>query len=438
MPPRLPSKPTMGHRSSSFASLWIWDRVGDRLPWYRAVSTDRMPAKYLIARRIPCELDLSGSTEEELWMEHGRLTERFLELWESIRRKQTALAAHERVEPSLLDLSVEIVRRMLRHCDFCRWNCRVDRSVGAKHGTCQLTDGSRVGSYFHHRGEELVFRGTEGSGTIFFTSCNLRCSFCQNGNISHDKYNGVEMQPSQVAAIASQLRVEGCHNINWVGGEPTIHLHTIVEAIQHLAMGNPDAADLRDAERAKADGFIGRRGRSVHGFYKGELNVPMLWNSNFFMSEPTMQILRPLMDVWLPDFKFGSDRCAISLAKTPWYWDTITRNHRLVYDWGEDMVIRHLVMPGHVECCTTPVLRWIAEHTPQAPVNVMDQYHPDYACDPGSAQYDPRYASLARRPDWREIREAYDIARGLGLRFEDITFEKAVRSPPEWALALER
>ena len=79
---------------------------------------------------------------------------------------------------------------MLAHCNFCPWNCRVDRLAGAKFGACKLASASRVSSHFHHTGEELFFRGTEGSGTIFFTACNMRCAFCQNGDISTDKDNG--------------------------------------------------------------------------------------------------------------------------------------------------------------------------------------------------------------------------------------------------------
>jgi putative pyruvate formate lyase activating enzyme len=88
------------------------------------------------------------------------------------------------------------------------------------------------------------------------------------------------------------------------------------------------------------------------------------------------------------------------------------------------LTIRHLVMPGHLECCTYPVLEWIAEEMPQAPVNVMDQYHPDNFCDPRGAKYDAKYAEIARRPTPEEILRAFDRARQLGLRFETISFEK--------------
>jgi putative pyruvate formate lyase activating enzyme len=142
------------------------------------------------------------------------------------------------------------------------------------------------------------------------------------------------------------------------------------------------------------------------------------------MSAEAMKILRLLIDVWLPDFKFGPGRCAIALARTPRYWETVTGNLAAIRDWGEDLTIRHLVMPGHVDCCTRPVLEWIARHMPGVPVNVMDQYRPDTFCDPSSPKYDPRYAAMARRCTAAEIREAYRLAESLGVAYETITHEK--------------
>ena len=411
--------------SRTFSDLWIWDRLGDRLSWYLAVAEDHMPAKYLIARRIPCGLDVRGATEVELWQEHARTTEAFLEAWRAIRDHDLKLSDLPPARVSLLDLSAELAARMLAHCSFCRWNCRVDRRTGARQGTCQLGTESRVSSYFAHHGEELVFRGTRGSGTIFFTSCSMRCQFCQNADISHDKDNGIPARPREVAAMVWQLRKEGCHYLNWVGGEPTVHLHTIVEAIRLLGTP-PSLEDLVYVQGVHPEPAWPLRGPANVGVYDGEFNVPMLWNSNFFMSEEALRILRPLVDVWLPDLKFGNDRCAVLLARTPWYWETVTRNEKAVYDWGEDLVIRHLVVPGHVECCTKPVLDWIAANTPHALVNVMDQYRPEYACDRFSPVYDERYRALSRRPTTEEILEAYAHARALGLRFEDLSYERNV------------
>ena len=114
----------------------------------------------------------------------------------------------------------------------------------------------------------------------------------------------------------------------------------------------------------------------------------------------------------------------MTLAKTPWYWQTVTRNIALLDDWGEDFSIRHLVMPNHVECCTYPVLEWIAERVPAAPVNVMAQFHPDNFCDPTGAKYRDKYAEIARRPTRAELDESRRRASELGLKFETASLER--------------
>jgi putative pyruvate formate lyase activating enzyme len=297
-------------------------------------------------------------------------------------------------------------------------------TIGAKFGACKLASSSRVSSHFHHTGEELFYRGMRGSGTIFFTSCNMRCAFCQNGDISTDKDNGEETDPRTLATMAWTLRHEGCHNINWVGGEVVIHLHTIVDAIALLGRDfTPTPAELKRARKTKADRFFWYDETPTAATYEGKFNAPMLWNSNFFMTLESMKILRVLTDVWLPDFKFGPGRCAMTLAKTPWYWDTVTRNIALLADWREDFSIRHLVMPNHVECCTYPVLEWIAECVPAAPVSVMAQFRPDNFCDPASAKYRDKYAEIARAPTQTELNDSWLRARELDLKFETATFE---------------
>ena len=412
---------------ADLVDLDVWDdqALRRRLEWYREVAANRMPAKALIARRIPAEVELDHADETELWRALERQTQPFLQLWARIR-DGSRLPRRTAMGPSLVDLAAELTQRMLRHCNFCRWDCAVDRGEGTKTGTCQLAADSRVSSYFHHRGEEGVYQGTGGSGTIFFTSCNLRCAFCQNGDISTDKHNGVEMSARQLAAIARQLRLEGCHNVNWVGGDPTIHLHTIVGAIAILSDESfrPSSEDELHILDANSDRWGRYRTRPELACHGGMLNVPQLWNSNFFMSEPAMLVLRILMDVWLPDLKFGPGPCAVRLSRTPWYWETVTGNLLRIHSWGEDFTIRHLVMPGHVECCTMPILDWIAEHMPDAPVNVMDQYHPDNFCDPRGSKFQSKYADIARRPTADEIRKAFRHAQDLGLAFEALSYER--------------
>jgi putative pyruvate formate lyase activating enzyme len=415
-----------GRERDEFERLSIWQEADlhEALSWYRQVSTNRMPAKFRIAQHVPVGISLEHASEAGLWDTLEAKTPEFLDLWGRIRSGVADLPAAPKPQPNLVDLCRELTQRMLRHCSFCRWNCQVDRSQGTKLGTCKLADESRVSSYFHHRGEELIYRGRQGSGTIFFTSCNMRCAFCQNGDISTDRYNGQVVSPRTLASMAWLLRMEGCHNVNWVGGEVTIHLHTIVEAISLLDELEPTDRDLRAALAAKSDAYA-RFGRSAdHARYRGAFNAPMLWNSNFFMSAAALKILRLLIDVWLPDLKFGPGKCAVTLSRTPWYWETVTGNISAIHEWGEDFTIRHLVMPNHVDCCTRPVLEWIAATMPDVPVNVMDQYHPDNYCDPRSARYEPKHEAISRRPTVEEIRRAFRYARDLGLRFESLSYEK--------------
>jgi uncharacterized Fe-S radical SAM superfamily protein PflX len=638
-----------------FQSLGVWrvPEVRGRLDWYFRVAVNEMPAKYLVCRRVEAPPDFREMGEDELWRLHEKLSESFHKLLEQVKKGSLELAELPAFRDSFLSVKVELVKRMVRHCNFCRWNCRVDRSNPTKLGTCQLDTTSRVSTYFHHRGEELPIRGTQGSGTIFFTSCNMRCVFClhpytviltdkglytieeifkasgnelqhcggfvrfpnnlhtysydgrkvrvvkvfkhhyngdllkikashappikltpshemvvydsqgrvvkkpakalshthklvipfprvekkatatmdaeqilepvadsthhivdvnsnsqlqalllseknmqvkrmkqqvlyylkdnqasvaaktlskaknvrnyvavpiqriervsysgpvynlevedeshtytanclavgncQNSDISHDKDNGVVFTPQRLAWSMWQLRMEGCHNINLVGGEPTIHLHTIVLAIDMLKFFREFDAE---AWSAKADAYIPYRLDPRSASYRGEFNTPILWNSNMYMSLETLRILRELVDIWLPDFKFGNNKCAIRLSRTPWYFETVAENHRLIYGWGEDIVIRHLIMPGHVECCTKPVLKWIAENMPEVPVNVMDQYHPDAYCNPADPRFDKRYVDMARYPTREEILEAYRYAERLGINFGEITFERSLR-----------
>ena len=410
---------------ANLADMRIWEdrAIRGALSWYLDVAENRRPAKFRIAATLATEVDPAAADEDALWAELDRLTPIFLARWQAIRAG--APLPPEVHGPSLLELTRELAYRMLAHCNFCPWDCRVDRMTGAKSGACRLASASRVSSHFHHTGEELFYRGSQGSGTIFFTSCNMRCAFCQNGDISTDKDNGEETDPRTLAAMAWTLRREGCHNVNWVGGEVVIHLHAIVDAIALLGRDfAPTSAELKRARRTKADRFFWYDEQPDAAAYDGKFNVPMLWNSNFFMTLESMKILRVLTDVWLPDFKFGPDRCAMTLAKTPWYWETVTRNIALLAEWGEDFSIRHLIMPNHVACCTYPVLEWISEHVPAAPVNVMAQFHPDNFCDPGSAKYRDKYSEIARRPTHAELDQSWRRARELGLNFETTTFER--------------
>jgi putative pyruvate formate lyase activating enzyme len=264
---------------------------------------------------------------------------------------------------------------------FCEWNCRVDRMTASKLGKCGLSSTGRVSTWFLHFGEEPPLVGRGGSGTIFFSSCNFRCAFCQNWDISQDASSGAPLESHQLAQITKNLRNEGASNINFVGGDPTPNLHTIVAAMNEV-----------------------------------DVNVPMLWNSNMYCSRQTMSILADLIDIWLPDFKYGNDRCALRLSGVPHYFEVVARNHEFAHSNG-DMIIRHLVMPNHFDCCTSHVLRWISEHCPRAVVNIMGQYHPNNRVLTDRSNY----VDIARRPTAEEMQAVYDLADELGLLYSPVS-----------------
>src|SRR5262249_37353300 len=162
---------------------------------------------------VAAGVDPATASEDALWAELDRLTPIFVARRQAIRAG--APLPPDAEGPSLLELVRELAYRMLAHCNFCPWDCRVHRPPSPRLVACKHGSASPGSSHFHPTGEELFYRGTHGSGTIFFTSCNMRCAFCQNGDISTDKDNGEETDPRTLAAMAWTLRREGCHNINW-------------------------------------------------------------------------------------------------------------------------------------------------------------------------------------------------------------------------------
>lgn len=363
-------------------TVWDHEEVRSRLSWYRAVMKRAKPAKFLIAKSIPARVgieDLNQMSEEELWGLHEELSTVFKRTYESVKTgeiKKTTVA-----EVSFLDVKIILSERLVEHCEFCERRCRVNRRKGEL-GFCRVGYVSKVSTWFHHFGEEGPLIGEGGSGTIFFAGCNFGpCVFCQNWDISSDPENGGEVNPKTLALISKRLYLENAANINYVGGEPTPNLHTILASLKHL-----------------------------------DANIPQLWNSNMYCSLEAMKLLAEVIDIWLPDFKYGNDDCAERLSKVKKYFEVVSRNHRIAYENG-DMIIRHLVLPNHLECCTKPVLKWISENIPKVLVNIMGQYHPDYLVARNSGMY----PDISRRPSAREMQEAYDYARRLKIVFEPVS-----------------
>lgn len=361
-------------------SVWEEPVVRERLKWYYMVMRDKAPAKYHIAARVEAPPDYASMGDGELWKLHEALARAFDEEWARQKeRPDASLIRKELPAASFLDVKIELAERQLRRCMLCERRCGVDRT--SRRGACLLDHRARVASFFHHLGEEAPLVP---SGTIFFAGCNFRCVFCQNWDISQNPEEGVDVTAEALAAIQVRLREEGARNINWVGGEPTPNIPHILKSLRVLA----------------------KRG----------VNAPQLWNSNMYLTSEGLSLILHVMDIWLPDFKYGNDTCALRYSVAPRYWEVATRNFKVICERGEDIIVRHLVLPGHVDCCTKPVLKWLAENCRHALVNIMDQYRPEYLV----LKMD-RYRDIRRRVAEKEMEAAYNYADELGLAWREVT-----------------
>jgi putative pyruvate formate lyase activating enzyme len=242
---------------------------------------------------------------------------------------------------SLMDVKLELSRRLLSHCCFCERRCGADRSGGEK-GYCGVGAQSRYSSDFLHMGEEAELVP---SHTIFFSGCTFRCAYCQNWDIAMHPASGIHAEPAMLAAVLQEGISQGSRNANFVGGNPDPNLHTILETIA----------------------LLGRDGRFL----------PMVWNSNMYTSTDALGILDGVIDIYLADFRYGNDECASELSDVDDYFQVVSRNFKFAWE-SSEVMIRHLVLPGHLECCTKPIMDWVSRNMPGAYFNLMFQYRPEY------------------------------------------------------------
>jgi putative pyruvate formate lyase activating enzyme len=272
---------------------------------------------------------------------------------------------------------------ILESCRLCPRNCGVDRLSG-EFGFCETGRKAVVASYSAHFGEETPLVGRSGSGTIFISSCNLLCSYCQNYEISHGK-EGAEVGPEQLAHMMVQLGRAGCHNINFV--TPTHVVPQILEALPYAI--------------------------------EAGLRVPLVYNSGGYDRRDTLELLEGIFDIYMPDFKFWDNRWAERYCGAPDYRESaiaaFREMHRQVGDLAMDergiaykgLLVRHLVMPNQV-AGTEEIMEFLAkEISPNTYVNVMDQYRP---C--GSAHRDE---FINRRLHSKEYRDAVAAAQRAGI-----------------------
>ncbi len=310
--------------------------------------------------------------------------------------KASYIALHQSGE---LQARITNARELLSPCQLCPRRCGVDRktlqhrvvsdgrAIRGKRGVCGTGDRAMVASYGPHFGEESPLVGTGGSGTIFFSHCNLLCVFCQNYQISHcpDQEEGVEFSPEQLAQVMVDLQEQGCHNINFV--TPSHVVPQILEALP----------------------FAVEEG----------LCLPLVYNTSGYDSVQTLELLEGIVDIYMPDFKFWDPDSAKRYMHAQDYPEIARAALKEMYRQVGDLVIdsagiavkglliRHLVMPGCLEE-SEQIFNFIAtEISPDSYINIMDQYHP---C--GKAY---QFENLNRTLTREEYETALSMAEKAGL-----------------------
>ena len=273
---------------------------------------------------------------------------------------------------------------MLDNCTLCPHNCKVNRLEGKK-GRCKCDNTLKIALASLHMFEEPCISGTNGSGTVFFTNCNLNCIYCQNYEISQVG-KGKEITIQTLADIFIKQQEKGAHNINLV--TPTMYVYQIIEAIK-----------------------IAR---------KNGLKIPIIYNSNGYENVETIKMLNGYIDVYLPDLKYYTNESSKKYSNVDNYFEVATNAIKEMYsqvgnavfdDNGiiqKGVIIRHLVLPNHIQN-TKNILKWINENMPKnIYVSVMAQYFPTYKAKNDSL--------INRKLNKKEYKEVFNYLYSLDLQ----------------------
>lgn len=289
----------------------------------------------------------------------------------------------EKLNYNELQARKEALKERMQNCALCPHDCRAERSKG-KIGVCKSTDEVFISSFGPHFGEEPPLTGSSGSGTIFFTGCNLRCVYCQNFDISQLR-RGYKCTIDELAGIMLRLQSGGCHNINLV--TPTHYIPQIIEAL-------------------------------LIAIDKG-LQLPLVYNCGGYESVETLKLLDGIIDIYMPDIKYSDNENAKKYSAVLDYWETsakaVREMHKQVGDLKlsklgtalRGMIIRHLVLPNNIAGSKKVIDFVFSEISSATYLNIMDQYHPSYRAS--------KYNILNRQISISEYQSALDYAKENGL-----------------------
>jgi putative pyruvate formate lyase activating enzyme len=275
-----------------------------------------------------------------------------------------------------LDIDDRIARARAAYaaCNLCERRCGTNR-LGERPAAdtyCGLGAGGRMFNELLHFGEELDLIP---SHAVYLTGCNFRCVFCMTGDfiVPEGLEKGVRMEPEAFGRLHARRRAEGATNVNFLGGEPSVNLLAILEGLR----------------RCPSD-------------------TKVVWNSNMYFTEEQAVLLRGVVDVYLADWKYGNDACALKLSAAPRYLDVVRRNLRFAVETAR-AIVRYLVMPGHNDCCFRPIARMMRDEFPGVELSILDPYVPLFRA--------PRVPGMDRpstRADGDEVR-AIALEHGLRL-----------------------
>lgn len=273
---------------------------------------------------------------------------------------------------------------LLQDCTVCPWDCHVDRTQGEL-GQCRIGRRAKVYGFMAHHGEELPLSGTQGSGTIFFSGCNMHCQYCQNEDISQEYY-GMDIEAEKLAEMMLSLQERGCHNINLVSPS-----HVVPQILEALAIA-------------------ARKG----------LSLPLVYNTGGYDKVETLRLLDGIVDIYMPDMKYANEENARKYSKVRNYPSinqaAVREMHRQAGDLQLDqdgiarkgLLVRHLVLPEGI-AGTGKIMRFIAEEiSKDTYVNIMDQYRPEYCAR--------KFPELSRRLNRQEYLQAVNLAVEEGLK----------------------
>jgi putative pyruvate formate lyase activating enzyme len=258
-------------------------------------------------------------------------------------------------------------RRALANCHLCAHYCGVNRLAG-EFGRCHAGAAANFFLAQTELTDELELIPTF---AVALSGCDLRCDFCITGAESWNPRAGTCFNPEEMAAKARLALAGGAKTVMILGGEPTIHLPSVLEFVARV----PDDAKL-------------------------------VWKTNAHGSAQARELLDGIFEVWLADYKFGNDDCAQRLAKVSDYTRTVRENLRWA-DAHSELIVRHLLMPGHLDCCWRPVAEWLAEYLPGVKVNLRSGFWPAWKSS--------RHTELRGTASNDETTRAWHIAANLGL-----------------------